>query len=211
MHLADPNFNKKVLPQKVQDIFIGILLGDAYAERRTQRGNTRIQFKQSIKHADYLYWIYFQLLFWGYVSPKIPVPRKTGDNKGNSHLFLKFNTKTMASLNMFHQMFYPNGVKIVPKNIAHYLTPRALAYWVMDDGGRAGAGFLIHTNSFTLYEVNLLINTLLNNFELKAHPRKKYSKWLIYIPASEMNCLRILVDTYIHSSMKYKLGLECIN
>lgn len=47
-------------PIKIRDIIIGTLLGDAQAERR---GNTRIVFKQSIKHADYLDYIYFQLLF----------------------------------------------------------------------------------------------------------------------------------------------------
>jgi hypothetical protein len=29
-------------------------------------------------------------------------------------------------------MFYPNGIKIVPLDIAKYLTPRALAFWIMD-------------------------------------------------------------------------------
>jgi hypothetical protein len=33
-------------------------------------------------------------------------------------------------------MFYANGKKVVPANIAELLTVRALAYWIMDEGGK---------------------------------------------------------------------------
>jgi hypothetical protein len=32
-------------------------------------------------------------------------------------------------------MFYKNGIKKIPSNIADYLTPLALAVWISDDGG----------------------------------------------------------------------------
>jgi hypothetical protein len=32
-------------------------------------------------------------------------------------------------------MFYKNGKKVVSLEIAKYLTPLALAVWLMDDGG----------------------------------------------------------------------------
>lgn len=44
-----------------------------------------------------------------------------------------------------------DGVKIVPSNISELLTPRALAYWIMDDGGKGSYGeTILHTRSFTL-------------------------------------------------------------
>lgn len=47
------------IPIKIRDIIIGTLLGDAQAERR---GNTRIVFKQSIKHAAILYLLSITIL-----------------------------------------------------------------------------------------------------------------------------------------------------
>ena len=41
-------------------------------------------------------------------------------------------------------MFYDStGHKIIPVNLAEFLTARSLAYWVMDDGYKAGKGFCL--------------------------------------------------------------------
>src|SRR5690606_7159097 len=47
------------------------------------------------------------------------------------------------------------------KILVNYKTAsRRLAYWAMDDGYKSNSGFVFSTNSFTLTEVQLLINTL---------------------------------------------------
>jgi hypothetical protein len=52
-------------------------------------------------------------------------------------------------------------VKIIPSNISEYLTEVSLAFWIMDDGGKTTYGdFLLHTNSYTLEEVELLVSVL---------------------------------------------------
>lgn len=76
-------------------------------------------------------------------------------------------------------MFYREGVKIVPKNIVDYLTLGALAYWLMDDGGRAGSRFLPKWKRKFFF-------VLQKEFSIRANFRKKYSKWLLHIPMSEM-------------------------
>jgi len=53
-------------------------------------------------------------------------------------------------------MFYNNGRKVLPGNIYEYLTPLALAVWIMDDGGFANYGIRLATNRFKLNEVELL-------------------------------------------------------
>lgn len=60
-------------------------------------------------------------------------------------------------------MFYDKlGVKIIPTNIDKLLSPVGLAYWYMDDGvfHKTSGGFSLATNSFTLAEVQFLINIL---------------------------------------------------
>jgi hypothetical protein len=39
-----------------------------------------------------------------------------------------FWSMTMPCLNYFHDLFYVNKVKVIPKNIAELLTPIGLAY-----------------------------------------------------------------------------------
>ncbi|CAG8691101.1 13079_t:CDS:2, partial [Funneliformis caledonium] len=58
------------LPQKVQDIVIGCLLGDASAERR--------------------------VTLWGYTTALIPISKSTLDGKGGIHYFFTFRTKTSS-------------------------------------------------------------------------------------------------------------------
>lgn len=57
---------------------------------------------------------------------------------------------------------------MVPANIGELLTPRALAYFIMDDGGKGPYGEMnLHTRSFTLEDVQLLQQALADNFKLR--------------------------------------------
>jgi hypothetical protein len=194
------------LPQKVQDIIVGGLLGDAHASKYGKNlGNTRIEFKQGVTHAPYLFFIYFQLLFWGFVTAYTPLPKSTSDGKGGTHQFLRFRTKRLPVFNWFRDLFYPAGIKIVPAIIALLLTPRAFAYWIMDDGGYRAKGMILHTNSFTKADVMLLISVLDSNFGIKATIRAAGKKWVIYVPVAYMPTVQSVVLPYMHSSMLYKI------
>jgi hypothetical protein len=185
---------------------VGCLLGDAHASKYGKNlGNTRIEFKQGVIHAPYLFFIYFQLLFWGFVTAFTPVPKSTSDGKGGTHQSLRFRTMRLPVFNWFRDLFYPNGIKIVPAIIGLLLTPRALAYWIMDDAGYHASGMLLHTNSFTKADVMLLISVLESNFSIKATLRAAGEKWIIYVPAAYMSTVRSTVLPYIHSSMLYKI------
>jgi len=56
----------------------------------------------------------------------------------------------------------------VPVIIGLLLTPRAFAYWSMNDAGYRDLGMILHTNSFTKTDVMLLISVLDSNFGIKA-------------------------------------------
>ena len=42
--------------------------------------------------------------------------------------------------------------KIIPENIADWLSPRVLVFWSMDDGNSSESGFYLNTLSYTLEE-----------------------------------------------------------
>ena len=72
-----------------------------------------------------------------------------------------------------YELFYTStadttGKKIIPSNISDLLTPVSLAYWIMDDGSFTGSGLKLHTNAFSIEELNILKEALEKNFGLIA-------------------------------------------
>lgn len=63
-------------------------------------------------------------------------------------------------------------MKRVPLNIADYLSPLALALWIMDDGGRVGYGLKLATNSFTFEDTTRLSLVLSELYGIKSSVQK---------------------------------------
>lgn len=192
--------------KEIISIIIGSLLGKALANGRTIEG-VRFCFRQSLKHKDYLFWLYQFFLVRGYCSNL--EPRKyTRALKGKIHYGYEFNTYTFRSLKWIHSMFYKNGIKYINPNIVEYITPLSLAIWIMDDGGLAKPGLRLATNSFTFEEVKLLHNMLTIKFNLGCTIQHLNSidRQSIYIKGSSITKLKELVLPYVHTSMHYKLG-----
>jgi hypothetical protein len=80
-------------------------------------------------------------------------------------------------------MFYnSNYFKIVPLNIENLLTPRGLAYWIMDDGSLKNKGLHLNTYGFTNEGVLSLKHTLENGeYSLKCYIRTHKKGYRIYI------------------------------
>lgn len=163
-HRTDP------VPQKIIDILIGTLLGDCGGELSKNAVTPIFHFKQSIKHSDYIYFLYFTFVFWGYTSSKSPIPKNTLDSKGNTHKYLDFRTLSIPSLSWIYYMFYPKGIKIVPINLEKYLNRRVLAYWICDDGSWTGSGIKLHTNNFTKSDTIKLCTILNSKFGIITSP-----------------------------------------
>jgi ubiquinol-cytochrome c reductase cytochrome b subunit len=80
-------------------------------------------------------------------------------------------------------MWYEKDIKRVPSDIGIYLTPLALAVWIMDDGSKLGKGVKLSTNSFSYSECQFLVKILYDNFKLKANVQSagKDNQFVIYI------------------------------
>lgn len=197
--------------QDVISVIIGSLLGDCYANNRSVEG-TRLCYRQSIIHKDYLFWLYKFYYDRGYCSNLEPrvhtIILKKGDKK-TEHFRYEFNTFTFRSFNWIHKMFYKKGKKYIHPEIENYLTPLALAIWIMDDGGWTKYGVRIATNDFKLTEVEFLIKVLKNKFNLDCTIQylKDIDRYSIYIKSSSILTLREWIVPYLHSSMLYKVGL----
>ncbi len=194
-------------PQDVMSIIFGTLLGDGFAERRNTGEGTRICFYQEDSHVKYLLWLHSILSDLGYCNETIPkISTRLG--KGSKvRKIIRFSTWSFSSFNWIHELWYVDKKKVVPKNIGEYLTPLALAIWIMDDGARVSSGLKLCTNSFTYSEVLILVNVLNTNFDLKASviSSGKKDQYVLYIWKQSMEKLRQIVSPYIIPEIKYKI------
>ncbi len=182
---------------------MGILLGDAHLE--TANGRTyRLRVEGSVKHKDYIWHLYEKLKSLATSEPKL----KKQTYKGKTYEKVWFISHYTGRLRFFAHQFYRDGKKRVPKLIHRWLTPRALAYWSMDDGSiksHETVALILNTQSFTRKEVERLVKVLREKFGLKCKERKQREGYQIYISAESDERFRELVQPYIHESMRYKL------
>ena len=204
--LTNAERNSFSVSPDLQDILIGLILGDLHISRVYT--NTRLQFEQGLIHEAYILHLYD--LFKGYCgSPLNFSARKPDSRTGKIYNRVSFNTYSLPCFNYYYELFYVEGVKTIPLNIGELLTPVSLAYWAMDDGNKKENGFHLNTDSYTLSEIELLIKVLKQNFDLNCsyHEKGKYS-YRIYIKINSMDKFRSLVTPYFHESMMYKLMMS---
>jgi hypothetical protein len=203
--IAAHNIPKNEIPSELKSILIGLLLGDLYCQKSTPNSNCRLRFEQGIVHKDYLNHLYN--LFSNFCSSEPKINQRLPDKRtGKIYSNIYFNTMTLPIFNEFHELFYPDGIKIVPKNIENLLTVPGLAYWAMDDGMKFENGFVFCTDSCTLEEVRLLVKVLQNKFGLKCGSKiRKKDVYRIYIWKESMNKFIDLIQPHFHESMLYKL------
>lgn len=197
------------LPLETKEILVGILLGDAHIVQRSSTGNSRLVYAQTaVAHKEYFYYVLsFFLPFC--TKDYTPQSRIVVDNRSKkTYTAISFTTMQLPCFNEFRAMFYVSNVKIVPSNIYELLSPRGLAFWLMDDGSRHGSGVHISVYSFTNTDVDKLMFTLQDKFNLKCSIHyNRDKKPRIYIFKESMDTLITLVKPYFIKEMLYKLGL----
>ena len=123
--------------------------------------------------------------------------------------YYRFRTFTFSSFDWIFDAFYPNKTrKVIPNFIEFYLTPLALAVWMMDDGtSYKNKGFKFSTNSFTLKEIHYLRKVLKikYNLETSIHKSGLNNQYNIYIPKDSLIILREIVKPFFHPTMLYKI------
>lgn len=78
-------------------------------------------------------------------------------------------------------MFYESNVNKVPDKFSELLTSRGLAFWLMDDGSKHGSGMHITVYGFTNEDVDKLMFTLQEKFNLNCSIHYNKDKNLVFI------------------------------
>lgn len=187
-------------------VMFGSLLGDTYAEKR--RNSTRLCFQQESSNISYLYWLHKFFAERGYCNPNKPQLSSRLGKKGKIRYVLRFKTWSFQSLNWMYDIFYKNNVKKVPfmdlLNI--YLTPQAMAVWIMDDGTSCGKGLTLATHCFNFQDLLILQAFFKEKYNWKVGLHKCENQYVMYVHAQSMKTLAKVVKPFMVESMYYKLG-----
>jgi LAGLIDADG DNA endonuclease family len=171
----------KYVNKKTRKVLIGSLLGDAYIEKNGI--NCRVVFDHSLNQLSYLKWKH--TVFQPYVTAIMVYSIR---DKRTKKIYKKarFKTLTKSFFNPYKELFYKNNKKCLPINFNPYLQScLTLAVWYLDDGALRTdcKAFRIHTNAFSLKEVNQLKTILLNAFNIDSKPHKQGKGYNLYIGA----------------------------
>jgi hypothetical protein len=143
-------------------MFFGCLLEDGYAEKH---GNgVRLTFHHSTKQVEYLKYVIEFLSSRNYCSPTMPAIISQYNKNGETYYSMIRHTYTFSSLVFIRELFYPQGIKVIPQGFEIYLTPLAIAFWLIDDKSYTGSGVLLHTHSFTQQDVQRIANYLTSHY-----------------------------------------------
>lgn len=189
-------------------IIFGSLLGNSKSDKILLGVGTRFSFYQEAVHVKYILFLHKLLSELGYCNSKLPIIKTRLSSKGKIKKIIKFSTWTYTSFNWIYDLWYNNKIKHVPECIHLYLTPLALAIWIMDEGYKVNQSLKFNTNSFSYNDCLLIIKALHNNFNIKASIQSTGSKdkYIIYIWKESMTDLINIVSPYIVPEMKYKLN-----
>ena len=190
------------------DILIGILLGDGYFKLGKNKGsatNVRIGFKQSIINFPFMWLVFTELSHFCSSVPRFDFSRIKGKNGIKFYGQLILETRTYPVFNELYKLFIVNGTKTITSEMYNYLSPAALAYWIMCDGTSAQYGLVICTDNFSYKDVVCLLNILKIRYDLNCSIHSFAGRPRLYIKADSMNKLRAIVKPHLIPFSVYKL------
>lgn len=203
----------KDINTQTREMLVGVLLGDAFIGR-TGLDKAFISFEQSEKKIKYLKFLYSICQEAGFELDNIKTYIRKDSRYSKTNQSLYFRTKSIKELKPLSDLFLnEKGVKIIPSNIADYLTLISLAFWIMDDGQQEKkGGVTLCTDSFNLEEIQLLRIAMQKNFNLITSIHNKKGKndnfyKRIYIFKNSLNEIKPYLKKYMHDTMLYKINL----
>lgn len=188
--------NNTPLSNLQKEILFGSLLGDCniHKHRKSYEGRINHSIKQ-LEYAEYMR----SLL--GDICSNMRYITKNLNN--SEYKQCSFDIKNNYALKELYDMFYFKSKKDIPRDLS-LLTPRALAFWFMDDGSKSSKHSLeIATCSFSLEGLLRLKNYLEIQYSIRTIIRKDFR---LYICTESASLFKKLVLPYISDSMLYKLS-----
>jgi hypothetical protein len=205
-----------------KEVLIGTLLGDASFSLSNGTPKYCLKFEQGKQHEAYVYHLFhiFKPIVGTGPSERTINRRKVQEGTEKPRFAVWFRTYQFTPLIFYYNLFYeqtfdptnPKFViskkKIVPKNIGKFLTPRAIAYWFMDDGSyedQSNRTYLLNTQGFTVKESQMLCDILLEKYGIEANTNYDGRFKRIRILTASAPIFLELIKGYVIPAFHYKL------
>lgn len=213
-------YKKKLieLTEIQKEAAIGLMLGDASLQSQNKGKTYRMKFEWGDRNKAYAMHVYKLFDEW-----VLSQPHKNSriSPKGNLVINWGFQTISHEAFIFLANLFFKqmNNKKGIAENlIIDHLSPRGLAYWWMDDGGRLdynqntkNKSVVLNTQSFTNLEVEMMAEQLNRKFNLLCEVRTNKTKKVIVIKDSSYLTFYSLIDKYLVNEMRYKLPNDYSN
>ena len=195
-----------------RDIIIGTLLGAATIPKQKDNSDYNLKFEQTIRQKDYVWHLY--QIFRPFVGTPPKVRQIRGGNAKDRES-IWFRTYRHSAFHFYYNFFYPvdpenlsERKKRVSASIHEVLTPRAVAYWYMDDGNwdQRCNRYRFNTQSFVYADISILKAALKRNFNLDTSFEKDRTFYLLRIQPHCNLAFCELIKPYILASFEYKLA-----
>lgn len=199
------------LNEMQREASIGLLLGDASIQTQNNGKTYRLKFEWGEKSKPYLDHVYTLFNEW-VISPPHKKTRININNKEVTNW--GFQTLSHEAFNFLSDLFLNENKKKSIKSflIRDHLTPRGLAFWFMDDGGKLdynknskNKSIVLNTQSFTESEVLNMAKELSDKFNLLCEVRSNKGKKVIVIKSLSFFKFHEIVEPFIIPEMRYKL------
>ena len=201
-----------------KEILVGTLLGDATISKSKSIA-LNVKFEQKLANKEYVNHLYE--IFEPYVGTPPRVRNITGGG-AKDRQSIWFRTYRHIDFKFYYDLFYrktnKNNLadlrkKRVPKLIHKFLTPRALAYWFMDDGSyyynksknSQTKVYYFNTQSFSYEDIKILKKALKLNFNFDTNIYRDRSYYLLYIQPQTKDDFINLIKPFILEIFDYKL------
>lgn len=199
------------LTKQETGVLIGSLLGDGCLRMMGRATTPLFSVSHGEREKDYVFWKYEK--FRRFVrTPPWREERTYHKDRSRKLGSWRFQTLTNDAFSELYQTFYPNGKKVIPKNIASLLAdrPLSLAVWVMDDGNRNHNAVFLNTQYFSIPEQQKLMSVLteLYGFRMTLNKHsisggKQLYRMRIDTPSTKR--LSQIVGEYILPEFRYKI------
>lgn len=203
------------ITNKAIEILIGTLLGDSHITKYHRNVeskkilNSTISCGHSLKQKKYVLYLKKLLdnegLTVHFTENSNTYHTSIKNRKITTYGRCDLKTCRNIQFNVWRDLWYPNNLKVVPKDIINHFSALSLAIWYMDDGSKNNQSYYLHTEGFNLEDIEFLKNILLNKFNIITFTQKLRDKYVIYISKKSKNIFKDLIESYVCPSMKYKL------
>jgi LAGLIDADG DNA endonuclease family len=191
-----------------REVIVGLLLGDGCLEAQNRGRTYRLKVEQSARHEAYVQHLYDLFREW-VLTP--PYARSKRASNGSVTTNFAFQTVSHAAFRFYAQQFYADGQKRVPELVHHWLTPRGLSYWFMDDGSiksDQSKGVILNTHCYDSFDVARLASCLGDLFGLQVTPRRQADGVQLYVSGRSFETFSKIVEPYVIRELRYKLPLR---